>query len=126
LREGSVDITQALAQDLPLTTKVRDRNHFSRCGICGRVALGQDFAPVTSAFPCHSHSKSAPVSRFVHTYNGVSGEIVIILVGGSTDYPEQISSYKHVSNFQWVSRYSCLNVTHKKPYKSMKERQMIY
>ena len=29
-----------------------------------------------------------------------------------------MSSYKHVSNFQWVWRYSCLNVTHKKPYKS--------
>jgi hypothetical protein len=32
------------------------------------------------------------------------------------DYSEQISPYKHVSNFQWVWRYSCLNVTHKKPY----------
>jgi len=42
------------------------------------------------------------------------------------DYSEYISSYKHVSNFQWVWRYSCLNVTHKKPYKSMKERQMTY
>ena len=30
---------------------------------------------------------------------------------------EKISSYKHVSNLQWVWRYSCLNVTHKKPYK---------
>jgi hypothetical protein len=28
-----------------------------------------------------------------------------------------ISSYKHVSNFQWVWRYSCLNFTHKTPYK---------
>jgi hypothetical protein len=27
------------------------------------------------------------------------------------------NSYKHVSNFQWVWRYSCFNVTHKKPYK---------
>jgi len=33
------------------------------------------------------------------------------------DYSEQISSYKHVSSFQWVWRYSCLNVTHKRPYK---------
>jgi len=47
----------------------------------------------------------------------VSGGIVNILGGGSMDYSEQISSYKHVSNFQWVWRYSCLNVTHKKPYK---------
>jgi len=31
-----------------------------------------------------------------------------------------------VSNFQWKWRYSCLNVTHKKPYKCMKERQMTY
>ena len=30
-----------------------------------------------------------------------------------------------MSNFQWVWRYSCLNVTHKKAYKSTKERQMI-
>jgi hypothetical protein len=29
-----------------------------------------------------------------------------------------------VSNFQWVWRYSCLSVTHKKPSKSMKERQI--
>ena len=33
------------------------------------------------------------------------------------DYSESICTYKHVSNFQWVWRYSCLNVTHKKPYK---------
>jgi hypothetical protein len=33
------------------------------------------------------------------------------------DYSEQMRSYKHVSSFQWVWRYSCLNVTHKKPYK---------
>ena len=37
-------------------------------------------------------------------------------------YSEQISSYKHVSNFQWVWRYSCLNVTHKKPYKSYERK----
>jgi len=49
---------------------------------------------------------------------GVSGGIVNILVGGSMDYSESISTYKHVSNFQWVWRYSCLNVTHKKPYKT--------
>ena len=33
------------------------------------------------------------------------------------DYSEYISSYNHVSSFQWVWRYSCLNVTYKKPYK---------
>ena len=33
------------------------------------------------------------------------------------DYSEYISSYNHVSSFQWVWRYSCLNVMHKKPYK---------
>jgi len=33
------------------------------------------------------------------------------------DYSEEISSYKHGSNFQLVWRYSSLNVTHKKPYK---------
>jgi hypothetical protein len=48
---------------------------------------------------------------------GVSGGIVNILGGGSIDYSEQISSYKHMSNFQWVWRYSCLNVMHKTPYK---------
>ena len=26
------------------------------------------------------------------------------------DYPEEKSSYKHVSNFQWVWRYSCLKL----------------
>jgi hypothetical protein len=41
---------------------------------------------------------------------GVSGGIVNILGGGSTDYSEEISSYKHVSNFQWVWRYSCFEV----------------
>ena len=33
------------------------------------------------------------------------------------DYSEYILSYKHVSNFQWVWRYNCLNVTLKKSYK---------
>ena len=53
-----------------------------------------------------------------HNIQVVSGGIVNILGGGSTDYSEEISSCKHVSNFQWVWRYSCLNVTHKKPHKS--------
>ena len=48
---------------------------------------------------------------------GVAEGIVNILGGASMDYSKWISSYKHVSNFQWVWRYSCLNVTHKKPYK---------
>jgi len=41
---------------------------------------------------------------------GVSGGIVNILGVGSMDYSEQISSLKHVSNFQWVWRYSCLKL----------------
>ena len=49
---------------------------------------------------------------------GVSGGIVNILRGGNMDYSMYIGSYKHVSNFQWVWRYSCLNVTYKKPHKS--------
>ena len=42
----------------------------------------------------------------------VSGGIVNILGGGSTDYSEKISSYKHVPSFQWVWRYSysCLKL----------------
>ena len=32
----------------------------------------------------------------------VSGGIVNILGGGSMEYSEQISSYKHVFSFQWV------------------------
>ena len=48
---------------------------------------------------------------------GISGRMANILGGCSMDYSEQISSYKHVSNFQWVWRYSCLNVMHKKSYK---------
>ena len=39
---------------------------------------------------------------------------------------EYISSYKHVSNFQWVWRYSCLNVTHKKPYKRYEGKTNLY
>jgi hypothetical protein len=35
---------------------------------------------------------------------GVSGGIVNILGDGSLDYSEYISSYKQVSNFQWVWR----------------------
>jgi hypothetical protein len=42
------------------------------------------------------------------------------------DCSEYISSYKHVVNFQWVWRYSCLNVTHKKPYTSYEGKQMTY
>jgi len=53
----------------------------------------------------------------LHYMQGVSGGIVNILIGGNMDYSELISSYKHVSNFQWAWRYSCLNVTRKKPYK---------
>jgi len=46
-----------------------------------------------------------------HIYiQGVPGGIVNILGGGTMDYSEEISSYKHVSNFQWVWRYSSLNV----------------
>ena len=41
---------------------------------------------------------------------GVSGGIVNILGRGIIDYSEYISSYKHVSNFQWVWRYSCLKL----------------
>ena len=48
---------------------------------------------------------------------GVSGGKINILGGGSMDYSEQISWYKYVSIFQWVWRYGCLNVMHKKPYK---------
>ena len=48
---------------------------------------------------------------------GVSRGTVNILGGNSMDYSEYISSYKHVSNFHWAWRYSCLNVTHKEPYK---------
>ena len=57
---------------------------------------------------------------YIYFVQGVSGGIVYILGGGSMDYSESISSYKHVSNFQLVWRYSCLNVTHKKPYKRYK------
>ena len=53
---------------------------------------------------------------------GVSGGIVNILGGGIVGYSELICSYKHVSSFQWVWRYSCLNVTHKNLIKVMKER----
>jgi len=38
--------------------------------------------------------------------------MVNILVGGSTDYSEQICTYKHVSNFPWAQRYSCWNLAH--------------
>jgi len=48
---------------------------------------------------------------------GVSGGIVNTVRGDSMGYYEKISSYKHVSIFQWVWRYSCLNVTYKEPYK---------
>ena len=41
---------------------------------------------------------------------GVSGGIVNILGGDTMDYSEWISSYKHVSSFQWVWRYSCLKL----------------
>jgi hypothetical protein len=34
------------------------------------------------------------------------------------DFSEQISSYKHVSNFQWVWKNNCLNFTHKKQEKT--------
>ena len=63
----------------------------------------------------HTHTHT-----HTHTHihiQDVPGGIVNILGGGSMDYSEQISSYKHVSNFRWVWRYSCLNVTHKKPHK---------
>jgi len=54
----------------------------------------------------------------IHTYryiHGVSGGIVNILEGGSMDYSEKISSYKHVSSFQWVWRYICLKVARTDP-----------
>jgi hypothetical protein len=33
---------------------------------------------------------------------GVPGGMVNILRGGSMEYSDQVSSYKHVSNFKWV------------------------
>jgi len=41
---------------------------------------------------------------------GISGRIVNILGGGSMDYSEWINSYKHVSKFEWMWRYSCLKL----------------
>ena len=47
----------------------------------------------------------------IHTHiQGVLGEIVNILGCSSMDYSEQIISYKLVSSFQWVWRYSCLKL----------------
>jgi len=46
---------------------------------------------------------------------GFSGGMVNILGGGSMDYSEYISSYKHVSNFQWVWKYSCLKLARTDP-----------
>jgi hypothetical protein len=57
---------------------------------------------------------------------GVLEGKVNILGGGSMDYSEEIGSYKHVSSFQWVWRYSCLNVAPKSLTKGMMERQMTY
>jgi len=57
---------------------------------------------------------------------GVSGGIVNILGGGSMDYSEQMSSYKHVSNFKLVWRYSCFNVMHEKPYKRYEGKKDTY
>ena len=69
---------------------------------------------------CLPGYEASEMPKYVDTeadIQGVSWGIVNILGGGSMDYSEYVSSYKHVSNFQWVWRYNCLNVTHKKPYK---------
>jgi len=43
------------------------------------------------------------IYTYAHIYiQGVSRGRVNIIGGGSMDYSEQISSYKHVSIFQWV------------------------
>ena len=58
-------------------------------------------------------NKSIYIYIYIYIYiQDVSGGIVNILEGSSMDYFEQINSYKHASSFQWVWRYSCLNVTH--------------
>jgi len=54
-------------------------------------------------------------SNPVATIQGVSGGIVNILEGGSMDCSGLISLYKHVSNFQWVWRYSCLKLARTDP-----------
>ena len=56
------------------------------------------------------YAMTASFKPFHVIKQGVSGGIVNILGGGIMDYSEQISSYKHVSNFQWVWRYSCLKL----------------
>ena len=56
------------------------------------------------------NSKLTPILYLFIYIQSVSGGIVNILGGGSMDYSELISSYKHVSNFQWVLRYSCLKL----------------
>ena len=51
------------------------------------------------------------IKIYIYIYiQGVSGRIVNILGGGSMENSEEISSYKHVSNFHWVRRYSCLKL----------------
>jgi hypothetical protein len=64
--------------------------------------------------------QTGAVAEFKHEFclrniQGVSGKIVNILGGGSMDYSEQIISYKHVSNFQWLRKYSCLNLARTDP-----------
>ena len=61
--------------------------------------------------------KGRNLNFYCFIIQGVSGGIVNILGGGNNGYSEEISSYKPLSSFQLVWRYSCLNVTHKKPYK---------
>jgi len=61
--------------------------------------------------------KGRNLNFYCFIIQGVSGGIVNILGGGNNGYSEEISSYKPLSSFQLVWRYSCLNVTHKKSYK---------
>ena len=45
---------------------------------------------------------TSQVERLTLNIQGVSGGIVNVLADGSKDYCEQVISYKHVSNFEWV------------------------
>jgi len=59
--------------------------------------IGANFVLRVSA-----NKKNYLISKLKPDIQGVSEGIVNILGGGSMDYSEQISLYKHVSNFQWV------------------------
>jgi hypothetical protein len=84
-------VAQAVSRRL-LTAGALVRFQASTCGICGgQSALGQDFFPRTSVFPCQCHSTGAALE-------GTMKNELIIFLTGLHSKPQGCGALHHEKN----------------------------